>query len=931
MEQKIDLSGIWSFQLDPKKECPNPPFCDSMPLPGTTSYYRKGEQNETAEIGCLTDEYPFEGYAWFSREIEITGNLSEKNCFIFLERTRITTLWLDGKKIGTQNSLCAPHVYDVTGLLPKGKHTVTLCVDNTDYPTKGGHMTSKDSQTNWNGVTGRIELQIFSKVYLDEIQVYPDAANRTVTVKAELKGTKSGKLLISAESFNGTQTHRTVPREFFIDSGHMSINYPMGQDALLWSEYQPNLYRLSLTLTADGIKDSEQVVFGLRDFGTSHGKFTINGEETFLRGKHESMIFPLTGFAPTTLEAWLEKFKISIRYGMNHYRFHTCCPPDAAFTAADLLGVYLEPELPFWGTVLEKDDANAPRGEQEYLAAEGLRILNAFGNHPSFVMMSLGNELWGSKERLNGILKMYRNRDSRHLYTQGSNNFQFCPEVLENDDFFCGVRFSRDRLIRGSYAMCDAPLGHVQTGAPGTMKDYDNDIIPTRSTIQPHEKDKDGTIQIQYGTGTKTVDVSEQHDEFVPSVPVVSHEIGQYAVYPDFREIEKYKGPLKAKNFEVFRKRLEEKGLGDLAEKYFACSGKLAASCYREELEAAFRSKNLAGFQLLDLQDYSGQGTALVGMLDAFMESKGLISPDEWRSFCSDAVLLARFQKYIYVSGQEFSAHIQLRDYRPIPPRGLVLEWALKDGQTALSSGTLSISDTADHFFELGDINLKMPDTTAMRELTLTLAMKASNLEKRYSLWLLPKMIPADTNGINIFDRPSEQMFSLLDHGGNAILFAKPETLKNSIEGTYCTDFWCYPMFRSISENMHKPVPVGTMGLFIQNNHPVFHNFSCEEFSTEPWRSIVSASRALILDDTPQGLRPIVQVMDNFERNHKLGILFECQVKSGHLLVCTCDVPKISTTPEGKLFLAGILNYARSGQFQPATTLSASCIEKWFS
>ena len=275
----------------------------------------------------------------------------------------------------------------------------------------------------------------------------------------------------------------------------------------------------------------------------------------------------------------------------------------------------------------------------------------------------------GSKEKLSAILKDYKAYDQRHLYTQGSNNFQFTPVILEEEDFFSGVQFSRDRLIRGSYAMC-APLGHVQTDLPGTMKDYDEHIHPQQHTGLEDSHSQEQEIQIQYGTVSKTVKAAATDKKLIPHLPVVSHEIGQYAMYPDFAEIEKYTGSIKAHNFEIFRERLQAKGMGHLAESFFRASGQLAVDCYKEELEAAFRSERLAGFQLLDLQDFSGQGTALVGILDAFMDSKGLIRAEEWRTFCSDAVLLARFEKYNYAARETFNASVELSYYRQVPLKG---------------------------------------------------------------------------------------------------------------------------------------------------------------------------------------------------------------------------------------------------------------------
>lgn len=918
MQKKIDLSGIWNFMLDPDKNGCVLPYRDTIPLPGTTACFKKGDENDAVETGHLTELYPFKGYAWFSRTLAITEDLSGKNCFLFLERTRVTTVYLDDKKVGMQNSLCTPHVYDVTGLLSQGMHTITICVDNSSYPTGGGHMTSPDTQTNWNGITGRIEIQIFPRVFLDKIRLIPDAAEHSVTVYAELRGADAGRLTLSAESFNGkAPVHHSQPASFPVHAGQNVVTYNLGSGAYLWSEYEPNLYRLHLALDADGISDTEDVVFGLRDFKTRGGKFTINGRTTFLRGKHEALLFPLTGFAPADVDSWLEKFRISQEYGINHYRFHTCCPPEAAFTAADMLGMYLEPELPFWGTVPEKNDSHADPEEWNYLTEEGFRMLQSFGNHPSFVMLSLGNELWGSKTHLDEILAAYHSFDGSRLYTQGSNNFQFCPEILAHEDFFCGVRFSHDRLIRGSYAMCDAPLGHVQTGARGTLTDYDEHIQPSACKTERNAQ-VGGKITVQYGTGVKTVDAGTCGEGPAPSVPVISHEIGQYAVYPDYREIEKYTGPLKARNLEVFRRRLEDKGLGSLADSYFRCSGKLAAACYREELEAAFRSKNLAGFQLLDLQDYSGQGTALVGMLNAFMESKGFISAEEWRTFCSGAVLLARFERFVYVPGDTLYARIQLRyDCAEKLPEQTDIGWELKDGASVIFSGSVRIQNREDDFFEADAVRCTMPETNVMKKLVLSLVLPAERLKKDYDIWLCPADVPVSTDGLHIFSDPTEEMDALLRAGQNAVLFLSPESMKQSIEGTYCTDFWSYPMFRSISEHMGKPEPVGTMGLLIRNTHPALRAFPSEEYAEEQWRNIVSASRALILDDAPRELLPIVQVIDNFERNHKLGILFECKVHTGSLLVCTCPFPALLNLPEGKVFLSGILGYARSSDFHP--------------
>lgn len=933
MQTIINLEGEWNLQLGGSSSC-NGSCSDTIVLPGTTSSAQKGQRNEEKRVGSLTDPYLFEGYAWYSKEVELPPELATKTCFLFLERTRKTTVWIGAQKIGSRDSLSTPHLYELTGMLRTGRQQITVLVDNTGYSTKGGHLTSPDTQTNWNGITGRIELQFYGEAYWQDIQIYPDLDSHSVRVEARWSGKGAAAVTLSAapwscEAKPGRPEEQLPAVSTGIHSTSVSLDYPLGKDALLWSEAHPHLYQLTLHLwNAEGtVMDSEQVVFGLREFQTNGDKFTINGTKTFLRGKHDGLVFPLTGYAPTDVEEWLRILSISQSYGINHYRFHTCCPPDAAFTAADILGMYMEPELPFWGTVTEEGDENQNQAEQDYLIREGFAMLDAYGNHPSFVMMSLGNELWGSRSRINAILQNYKSYDRRHLYTQGSNNHQFAPAILEHDDFFCGVRFSRERLIRGSYATCDAPLGHVQTDRPSTQTDYDAHIAPSQHQARDNcDRESRGTVrQIQFGTGTRTVELDDPGREWIPHIPVISHEIGQYAMYPDYAEIAKYKGALKAENLKLFQQRLAAQGLEHMAPLYFDCSGHLAVACYKEELEAAFRSRRLAGFQLLDLQDFPGQGTALVGVLDAFMDSKGLITPEEWRTFCNDAVLLARFDRYNCRGGEQFAAHVELVWYRSGQPESVELEWELTAGPEILDAGVVHRQfPPGEHYLDICDLHIDLPLVEGMTPSLLSLRIAGTDIRKTYELWLYPQEIKLEWTGIHRFEELTPKVLQLLDQGENVLLMPKPDRLKQAVEGFYCTDFWNYPMFRSISESVNKPAPVGTMGLVIDNSHPVFRSFPCERYSTYPWWSMISHSASIIMDKASPEWQPIVQTIDNVERNHKLGFLLECRIGAGKLLICPLDADKAAATPEGRQFLMSLAHYVQSAEFKPAYAVSVS-------
>lgn len=949
MIKKYNLSGLWDFELDGSKvgietALYQAKLKDTITLPSTTALSKKGKVNTNREDGFLTEVYPFEGYAWYSKEVTISSNDIGKKIVLFLERTRLTKVWVNGVYVGEQDSLSTPHTYDLTEYIKEETFALTVLVSNTDYPTKGGHLTSPDTQTNWNGITGRLELQVYNQVYVNKVQVYSDIESKAfrlhITVENETNNTTTSTFMVKAvEKYLDEQDVIQSGNQLSEESYSINLNpgeniidltYIIGEKAKLWSEFSPICYEIEITNVEN--EEVMTVFTGLRKFSSEGYHFSINGTKTFLRGKHDGLVFPLTGAAPTTVEEWIQVLKISKSYGINHYRYHTCCPPEAAFTAADLLGIYMQPELPFWGTLTDETYENHNEEEQQYLIREGERMLENYGNHASYVMMSLGNELWGSKERMGEIIQNYRKRDPRPLYTQGSNNFQHAPVIIPEDDFFSGVRFSKTRLFRGSYGMCDAPLGHVQMTMPGTCKDYDDIILPKETDVSNTATTKK-TIEIQYGTGTKTVEMDEESKELVPHIPVISHEIGQYAMYPNFKEMDKYTGVLKARNFEIFRERLEEKGLGDLANQYFEATGKLAVACYKEELEAAFASGNLAGFQLLDLQDFPGQGTALVGILDAFMESKGLVTANEWRSFCNDEVILARIPTYVYQAGEEVTARVKLSYFKDKAFAANEIMWEVLTEEQIIAKGAVEVDREVSGLTDLGTVKFTMPMAKTITKMKLHLFVQGTSIEKNYDLWCYPiitnplltkedleKESYLEQNGKKVWiTRELNRASKLLDEGKNVLYL--PKKVTKSIEGFYCSDFWCYPMFRSISESMKKPEPIGTMGLLNNQNHEALKQFPCDFYSTPQWYHIVSHADMAILDDTKADYRPIVQMIDNIERNHKLGLLFEAKVKKGNLMVCTSRLDEIFEHIEVQHFAQSIVKYMFSDSFKPEKIL----------
>ena len=851
---KIDLSGQWQVKLDAEKQETMPQaYPETMMLPGTTSAAGLGMPNPAKETGCLTDAYRFEGAAWFMRTFT-AGDWTGEQTMLTLERTRKTTVYLDGRPIGHQESLCTPHRY----FLPPvhaGEHTLVIRVDNTDYPTRGGHLTSPDTQSNWNGITGEISLTV-AHTLLTDLTVRPDLRRGCLRVHGHIIGAPDG---VAGIVLPGQMEHLLPYRRGVLDG-----ECPLKGNEAFWDEAHPEIHTISIDL--DG--DVYETTFGLRDVRTVGRRLLINGRETFLRGKVDNLLYPKTGYTPTDVASWMTILGIAKEYGINHYRYHTACPPDAAFTAADLLGVYMAPELPFWGTVAEEGEEGYDERERDFLFQEGFRILREYGHHPSFLWLSLGNELWGSKDVLNRMMRAYREADDTKLYSSGANNYQFVPDVLDEENVFVGVRLGRERLIRGSYAMCDAPQGIVQTTAPESVSNYDASIVP--ETLG--QSGEAGKVQIQYGTGVKEVD-AQSADALIPDVPVISHEVGQYVFYPDVSESPHYTGPLKPRNIEAMRENLERAGLYGEHEAFFRQTGHLAVDCYKREIETLLRSREVSGFQLLDLQDYTGQGTALVGVLNALMENKGLISAEEWREFCAGTVVLGEFASFTGMMGEDIRFDVQISECDP-EKQHTCIRCTLMDGERELYACDVTPGARQGRLTDAVSVTFPAEcyrDAMQERITGLTVALTLEDgTRNHYPIWLIPPIdIRITREGIEKDGRMVAFVSAEEKADGAAIVVPSAE---GQLPAEYCTDFWCYPMFRSISESMGKPVPVGTMGLSIDTASPLLKRFAQEDYTTPVWYAILQTAHVQRL---PADIHPTVQMIDNTERCARLGILYQ--------------------------------------------------------
>ena len=889
--QALPLAGEWRIRLDVddaghRMNWPDQRFEGAvMFLPGSTDQAGYGVKTQGPGKGWLSRPYVYTGPAWYQRDVVIPELWRRKRLTLFLERAHWQTeVWVDGKSFGMENSPSTPHVYDLTSGLTPGRHSVTICVDNTYRIAIGtdGFSISDDTQTNWNGIVGRIELRAQDPIWIESARISTLLAQKAIRVEAAVRNstgkTMSGELTASVPGL----TSERVITPLSVSGGEQKVEFtvPLGSRVKFWDEFEPAVYELNLALAVGPYRSDWRADFGLRDMSTRNKQFLLNGRPVFLRGTVECAIFPLTAYAPMTEEAWDREFRIARSYGLNYFRFHSWTPPEAAFRAADRAGFMLEVELPVWNPKISMGNDKVLT---DFMEAEARRILAAYGNHPSFTMFCLGNEPSGDFSFLDKMLGELKQIDKRRLYT------------FSDDD-----------------------TGKV----PGETSDYLATQITKMGPIRIHDFRGKGRFAAEPG-GTD-YDFSK-HVEIIP-VPLIAHELGQWVTYPSYEEIGKYTGVLKPRNLERFKEQFESRSMGDQAKDFQLASGRFSWLVYKEDLETTLRTPNFGGTQVLQLNDFPGEGEALIGLLDSFFDSKGILTPQEFREFFSETVPLLRFSKFVWTAGETFTARAQLAHYGKERLVRAVAEWTARDGNGhLLGSGKLPPANIdVGTVASLGDLKLPLSSIIRATKIRITLRLAGTERRNHWDIWAYPdsrqEPAPADVLITTSLDEAASRK---LAGGGKVLLLWPPGKVgENTLNMEFLPVFWSVIWFKNQARSST------TMGILCDPSHPALADFPTDSHSNWQWWELTQAARALILDDTAPGFRPIVQVIDDFHRNHKLGAVFEASVGKGKILVSSLDlVSDLDKRPVARQLKRSLLEYMSSPRFAPANEMEAGLLQ----
>jgi Glycosyl hydrolases family 2, sugar binding domain/Glycosyl hydrolases family 2/Glycosyl hydrolases family 2, TIM barrel domain len=919
LSQQLSLAGQWNFAIDKQDKGITEQWflqklSDHIQLPGSMTGNGKGDDItlQTKWTGNINDssfffsprlakyrtpdnlKIPFwltpakhyMGAAWYQKEIMIPSGWKNKRIVLHFERVHTDiTVWVDGKKTGDGNTLVMPEEFDATEYLQPGKHTITLRIDNRIGTLNVGpnsHSISDHTQGNWNGVIGKIYVEAASPVYFDDIQVFPDVANKKALVKLKIVNTQNqaAKIIVNlaANSFNTSTVHQVPPVSATVsvparDTAYTSITLALGDKMLTWDEFNPALYTLTASLAANANRQQQQVQFGMRSFTIQGTRFLVNGRQIFLRGTVNCSEFPLTGYPATDMAYWEHIFSVAKEHGLNHMRFHSWCPPEIAFIVADKMGFYLQPEAPTW----PNNGVTLGDGQpvDQFIYEETNRMTKTYGNHPSFCMLAAGNEPGGKKqaEYLAGFVQYWQHKDSRRVYTGASVGTSW-PLVPENQ-----------------YMVKSRPRGlNWDKLRPETETDYRDSIAGF-------------------------------------NVPYVTHEMGQWCVFPNFAEIKKYTGIYKAKNFELFQEDLKDHHMGSQGRDFFMASGKLQALCYKQEIEKTLRTPGLAGFQLLGLQDFPGQGTALVGMIDAFWDSKGYISSNEFSRFCNNTVPLTRLHKFVYSNNETFTAAIELAHFGSKPLKAAVVTCIISDDKgNLLHTKQFPAKDYAiGNGISVGEMSFPLSGITKATKLLLKVVVNNTPAHNDWNFWVYPSQLPeVNNNTIYYCDTLDAKAQQVLEQGGKVFLNAAGKVVKGKEVVMYFTPvFWNTSWF--------KMRPPHVTGILVQDKHPAFADFPTAYHSDLQWWDIVNRSQVMNLEDFPDGFKPLVQPIDTWFMNRRLALVMEARVGKGRLIVSSADLTdSLANRPAARQLKYSLEQYILSDRFNPATAVDLEVIRDIF-
>lgn len=881
-QNKIALAGSWELALDSMSTGPKQlTFNNVIKLPGTLGEASIGRKYVQPQGLSLRDvlqagpgyKYSYSGKAWYRRKISVPSWAKGKTAVLTFERVMWkSTLYIDGKETGSQNSLTIPQRYEVTDYLTPGQHEIMICVDNS-LPSNLGR--SRIISRAWNGLLGDLSISFYDRSFISGTSIYPDAEKKNVRVKTyghfDSPDVKQIRFRITDKRSGKTITESVKE----INSAN---EYLLGFDSevSLWDEFNPALYILESSIIKNGKPvASRSDIFGFRKIESRGKVMTMNGKPMFLRGTLGSKAVPPAEHTMTSYQDYARIIGLLKSYGLNHIRYHSqSCPPEAAFEVADNMGFYFQIECPIWSLDFGKNPEVV-----SFVREEANRIIAEYGNHPSFCLFSIGNEMEGDFKIMTDLITDLKAKDNRFLYTTTSFTFQkdhgMYPEKI--DDFLV-TQWTDAGWVRGQ--------GFFDLEYP----EFDKDYLSTMSQIP---------------------------------VPLINHETGQWTTYPDLKIIEKYNNIMMPLNLEAIRAEVEKKGMSDLVDKYVNATGKLQVLLYKEEIERALKTFGLSGFQLLGIAD-GGGNTPIDGVLDALWNPKKYIDSTEYHQFCSELVPLAWFKSSVRSNAEPFELEIGVANYyMTLKNRKLICELSDNSGSVLQQKELIVPEITGGKTQKYGQIKFDLTRISEPRQLKLVVRVDGTKYRNSWPVWIYPEKVSLSDDQI-LVTTSFDEARRALDQGRKVLLSPPLERIKGT-EGVFTTVFWSPTHF----SHWERVAEAGTMGLLIDPAHPAFSQFPTDFHSNWQWWDLCKKSQTMNFNNID--IQPLIRVIDNYYNNRNLTNLFEVKAGNGKLIFSSIDlISDLDNRIEARQLRHSLIEYMKSSRFDPRKSISVQSLSDNF-
>jgi hypothetical protein len=278
-----------------------------------------------------------------------------------------------------------------------------------------------------------------------------------------------------------------------------------------------------------------------------------------------------------------------------------------------------------------------------------------------------------------------------------------------------------------------------------------------------------------------------------------------------------------------------------------------------------------------------------------------------------------------YVRGEEFLADIEIAHFGPTTLKGIMPEWVVTSASgRVLRSGKLKPRDIAWGTNNLGRVQFRITDLPVPARYRFS--VRVGKAQNDWSFWVYPRAVSSlDDSRIMVGEHLDSTVAAYLDQGGSVLLSLG----RGRVRGAYGGDIALG--FSSIFWNTvwTKGQAPHTLGILCDPSHPALASFPTDFHSDWQWWDIIAHADPLVLDSIAPLLQPVVRIIDDWNMNRNLALLFEVRVGRGRLMVSGADLMHdLERRPEAQQLRYSLIRYMQGSSLRQVTEAEIDVLRK---